>query len=57
MAAPAKKTKKFKTVYEVSGGLKRKNKNCPKCGMGIFMAHHKDRWTSGKCRYTEFERK
>jgi ubiquitin-small subunit ribosomal protein S27Ae len=41
-------------VYEMSGsGLKRKNKYCPKCGTGFFMANHKDRWTCGKCGYTE----
>jgi len=40
-------------LYETSGGLKRKNKSCPKCGAGTFMAGHKDRWTCGKCGYME----
>ena len=45
---------KISKVYDVSGdALKRKNKTCPKCGPGTFMASHKDRWTCGKCRYTE----
>jgi small subunit ribosomal protein S27Ae len=49
-----KPASKLSKVYEVSGNsLKRKNKYCPKCGPGIFMANHKDRWTCGKCRYTE----
>ncbi len=40
--------------YEVAGGsLKRKNRSCPKCGPGIFMAAHKDRATCGKCGYME----
>lgn len=40
--------------YEVSGDtLKRKNKNCPKCGVGTFLAHHKDRLTCGTCQYME----
>jgi small subunit ribosomal protein S27Ae len=40
--------------YEVHGPmLKRKNRNCPKCGPGVFMAGHKDRWTCGKCGYME----
>jgi len=45
---------KISAVYEVTGdALKRKNKSCPKCGVGVFMASHKDRWTCGKCGYTE----
>ncbi|MBR9702685.1 30S ribosomal protein S27ae [Candidatus Woesearchaeota archaeon] len=32
----------------------RKNRSCPKCGPGIFMAQHKDgRWACGKCGYME----
>ena len=45
---------KASRMYEVSGhSVKRKNKTCPKCGAGTFMAHHKDRATCGKCMYTE----
>ncbi len=41
--------------YEVAGNeLKRKQKFCPKCGVGVFMAKHKDRETCGQCGYTEF---
>lgn len=57
MAKKPKKQKKHKgrwELYESSGGLKRKNKSCPKCGQGTFMAQHKDRLTCGKCGYTEF---
>jgi len=44
--------------YDLSGGgVKRKNKICPKCGAGVFMAHHSDRDTCGKCGYTEFRKK
>lgn len=40
--------------YLVSGDkLERKNKSCPKCGPGIFMAKHKDREACGKCGYSE----
>lgn len=54
-AAPKKKkTHKYASVYEVAGDkVKRKNKSCPKCGSGVFMAGHKDRWTCGKCGYME----
>ena len=44
--------------YDTSGDkVKRKNKTCPKCGDGVFMAHHSDRDTCGKCGYTEFRKK
>ncbi|MBN2052922.1 30S ribosomal protein S27ae [Candidatus Woesearchaeota archaeon] len=55
-AGPVKKGKAYKIskVYEVSGGhVSKKNKTCPKCGPGTFMANHKDRWTCGKCKYSE----
>jgi ubiquitin-small subunit ribosomal protein S27Ae len=66
MAAPAKKeaakggkVKKRKTsqkwkAYTLSGKkLERKNKFCPKCGTGVFMAKHKNRLTCGQCHYME----
>jgi len=49
-----KKTSKKYTNYEVSGSnLKRKNKSCPKCGPGVFLAKHKDRVYCGNCGYVE----
>ncbi len=57
MPKKPKKQKKQKgrwELYDTSGGLKRKSKFCPKCGQGIFMAQHKDRYTCGKCGYSEF---
>lgn len=54
---PKKASQKWK-LYEKDGeGLKKKNKECPKCGAGIFMAKHKNRETCGKCGYTEFKQK
>jgi|TARA_B100001971_G_C17934557_1_gene404455 small subunit ribosomal protein S27Ae len=56
---PKKKTKPKKPMqrwklYQVSGNkLERKNKSCPKCGTGTFLAAHKDRLTCGKCKYSE----
>ena len=52
----AKKGKSYKVsnAYKVSGNsIDKKNKTCPKCGPGTFMADHKDRWTCGKCKYSE----
>jgi small subunit ribosomal protein S27Ae len=49
-----KKTSKRYENYEVSGStVKRKNKSCPKCGPGVFLAKHKDRITCGNCGYVE----
>ncbi|MDD4250701.1 MAG: 30S ribosomal protein S27ae [Candidatus ainarchaeum sp.] len=45
-----KKSKKYSVNAEE---IKRTGKFCPKCGPGIFMAEHKDRYSCGKCSYTE----
>lgn len=51
-----KKTSKRYENYEVSGNsVKRKNKSCPKCGAGVFLANHKDRLYCGKCGYVEMK--
>ncbi len=46
-------SKKYKH-YIISGSSLKKSKACVKCGVGIFLAQHKDRLTCGKCHYTEF---
>ncbi|HHH77624.1 MAG TPA: 30S ribosomal protein S27ae [Thermoplasmatales archaeon] len=44
-------------LYEVKDNkLERKRKTCPKCGEGVFMAEHADRYSCGKCGYTEFKK-
>jgi ubiquitin-small subunit ribosomal protein S27Ae len=51
---PKKEAQKIYKAYEVSSdSAKRKNKFCPKCGPGTFMADHKDRSSCGKCGYME----
>ncbi|MFH0978004.1 MAG: 30S ribosomal protein S27ae [Candidatus Woesearchaeota archaeon] len=53
-----KQSKKHPTkVWKLYVQGKSKNKFCPKCGKGYFLAAHKDRSTCGKCGYTEFIRK
>jgi small subunit ribosomal protein S27Ae len=43
--------------YSVEGeGVKRKGRFCPRCGMGVFMAEHVDRFHCGRCSYTEFKK-
>lgn len=42
-------------LYEKKGdSLERKNKSCPKCGSGHFMAKHANRFVCGGCNYSEF---
>jgi small subunit ribosomal protein S27Ae len=60
MAEEGKKKKREKTPqkkwekYLVEGeSLTRKNKSCPKCGSGVFLAKHSDRWSCGHCGYME----
>jgi len=50
-----KKQKKIKGKYYDTGGesLKRGKRACPKCGSGVFMAEHKDRFSCGRCSFTE----
>lgn len=43
--------------YEVQGDkLIRNRKHCPKCGVGVFLAEHKNRTSCGSCGYTEFKK-
>jgi ubiquitin-small subunit ribosomal protein S27Ae len=49
-----KKSKGLYTLYEMKGNSLNKPKSCPKCGEGIFLGKHKDRFSCGKCKYTEF---
>lgn len=47
---------KKSTYYSTEGeGLKRVKKACPKCGSGVFLAEHKNRFSCGKCAYTEYK--
>ena len=55
-----KKTKRIKKseFYKVDGPkVERKRKFCPKCGAGVFMGEHKDRFVCGSCSYTEWKKK
>jgi len=53
-----KKKKGQNTYFKVEGGkVIRLRKSCPKCGVGYFLAEHRDRFTCGNCSYTEFKKK
>lgn len=44
-------------IYAVEGQkLTRQRRFCPRCGPGVFLAEHKDRFSCGKCGYTEFKK-
>ena len=41
---------KVSSLYEVNGDkIVRKNPICPRCGNGVFMADHNNRYSCGKC--------
>lgn len=49
-----KKTQKKWENYQIEGeSIIRKNKFCPKCGSGVFLAEHSDRLSCGHCGYME----
>jgi ubiquitin-small subunit ribosomal protein S27Ae len=53
-----KEGKKLSALYTISGdSVERKNKTCPKCGPGMFLASHNDRTVCGQCAYVEFNSK
>ena len=39
--------------YKIEGNKLSRARTCPKCGPGVFMAEHKDRFYCGKCHYME----
>lgn len=58
MAEGKKKKHTKASFYEYAGErLERKKPFCPKCGPGIFMAEHKDRYACGSCGYTKWKDK
>ncbi|MBE6489018.1 MAG: 30S ribosomal protein S27ae [Methanosphaera stadtmanae] len=48
-------SKKYE-LYEVKDGkIERKNPVCERCGHGIFMADHGDRYACGRCGFTQWK--
>ena len=53
-----KTTRKLYSLYSLSGDkAERKNRTCPKCGPGMFLAAHKNRLVCGSCKYVEYTSK
>lgn len=43
--------------YEVKDNkVIRKNRSCPRCGDGIFLGEHENRFSCGACGYTEWKK-
>ena len=46
-----------KDAYELKEGkVARKKQACPKCGEGVFLAEHGNRFHCGKCEYTRWKK-
>ena len=42
--------------FKIEGDrINRIRRHCPKCGPAVFLAEHKNRYSCGKCGYTEFK--
>lgn len=53
MADEDKGSTKKADKYKVEGNKVKKSRTCPKCGPGVFMAEHEDRYYCGRCHYME----
>lgn len=43
--------------YKVEGNkIVRGRRFCPRCGPGVFLAEHENRFSCGNCGYTEFKK-
>jgi len=43
-------------IFKIEGDkITRLRRHCPKCGDGVFLAEHKNRFSCGNCGYTEFK--
>ena len=50
-----KKTAKYKYYKIENGKLVRLKRYCPRCGPGVFLAEHLNRYSCGKCGYIEWK--
>jgi len=49
-----KQTSKKYKFYKIEQGKLIREKNCPRCGPGVFLMKSQNRLYCGKCHYTEF---
>ncbi len=57
MAKGTAKHKINEILAPESGKIVRKLRTCSKCGPGVFLAEHYDRFHCGKCGITQFKKK
>lgn len=44
-------------IYSIEDSkLVRQRRFCPRCGPGVFLAEHADRYACGRCNYTEIKK-
>jgi small subunit ribosomal protein S27Ae len=43
-------------IWKYFEGAKIKKRFCPRCGPGVLLSEHKNRFYCGKCGYTEFKK-
>jgi len=56
MAKKKHVSQKYK-LYDISAGkISRKNRFCPKCGAGVFLGKHANRYVCGTCSYVEMKK-
>lgn len=53
MAEKEKPKKKSSQKWNAFKDGKKINRDCPKCGPGIYLAKHSNRLTCGRCGYFE----
>lgn len=56
MAKDSKEVGVYKFYKINNNSIERLKRECPRCGKGVYMAEHKDRYTCGRCGYTEFQK-
>lgn len=52
-----KPTSKKYTKYKIEGNKLLRERSCPRCGPGVFLAVSNGRAYCGRCHFTEFDKK
>ena len=53
---PGNPTSKKYKMYKIDGDHIIRERNCPRCGPGVFLMNPGNRLYCGKCHYTEFKK-